>query len=36
MKKNVDKMLSKTLLQVTEFCSSVFFIDVEQVNAPKK
>ena len=33
-KKNVNKMLSKTLLQLTEFCSSVFVIDFGQVNAP--
>ena len=32
-KKNVNKTLSKTLLQLTEFCSSVFVIDIEQVNA---
>ena len=33
-KKNVNKMLSKTLLQLTEFCSSVFTIDFDQINAP--
>ena len=35
-KKNMNKTLSKTLLQLTEFCSSVFVIDVEQVNAPRE
>ena len=32
-KKTVNKTFSKTLLQLTEFCFSVFVIDVEQVNA---
>ena len=30
--KNVNKTLSKTLLLLTEFFSSVFVIDFEQVN----
>ena len=32
--KIVNKSLSKTLLQFTEFSSSVFTIDFEQVNGP--
>ena len=35
-KKKVNKTLSKTLLQLTEFCSSVFVIDFKKVNAPEK
>ena len=31
-KQNVSKMLTKTLLQFTEFCSIVTVIDFKQVN----
>ena len=33
-KKNVNKTLSKTMLLLREFCSSVFVIDFEEVNVP--
>ena len=35
-KKNVTKTLSKPLLQLTEFRSSVFVIEFGQVNVPLK
>lgn len=33
-KKNLNKTLTKTLLQFKEFSSGVFVIDFEQVNIP--
>ena len=32
----MNTTLTKTLLQFTEFCSSVFVIDFEQVNDPRE